>query len=327
MEEHYKKIQSRLRSFQKKDENMAIRQILITAIPFILLFIGCFFVYDYNKWLCLFFAPIIASYMSRLFMFMHDCGHRTFFKNNKANEYLGNILGFFLLVPFGMWKYIHIIHHASAGNLDKRDKNPDLWTMTVKEYIESKWHEKLFYKIYRSHFMWLFIIPNFIFFILFRIPHKKLNKIAKKTVLIHDLLYVLIILLVTLFIPLSKLLFIYMPPLLLAFSLGGWIFYIQHQYEETYWASDKEWSFEEASLKGSSFWKMPKLLQWITANIGFHHVHHLNMNIPNYNLEEAHNAIVDLIDINPIPIEKTFTHLKFKLWDEEKKKLIRYKDI
>ena len=161
---------------------MAIRQILITAIPFILLFIGCFFVYDYNKWLCLFFAPIIASYMSRLFMFMHDCGHRTFFKNNKANEYLGNIIGFFLLVPFGMWKYIHIIHHASAGNLDKRDKNPDLWTMTVKEYIESKWYEKLFYKIYRSHFMWLFIIPNFIFFILFRIPHKKLNKIAIKLI-------------------------------------------------------------------------------------------------------------------------------------------------
>jgi omega-6 fatty acid desaturase (delta-12 desaturase) len=320
-------IAKRIKEYQKPNDKKAIIQTLVCLIPAFIFIVISFYTYKNNYWMNVLLTPLISIFMIKSFMILHDCGHKSFSSYKTFNEVLGYIIGFVFLVPYPMWKYIHTTHHVTSGNMSKRHLNPDIWTLTVKEFKELNWYTRSFYKTYRSAFNWIFLAPSINFFILYRIPFGKFNKVAKQSIMIHNVLYIACYFIITYFMPFTDFLKIYLPPAILTYSVGLWLFYIQHQFEETYWEDETAWDFEDASLRGSSYLKLPKIGHWITSNIGYHHIHHLRMNIPNYHLEKAHEAVSSFLDIKPITAKEIIKSFYLTLWDDEKKKLVSFKEI
>lgn len=312
--------------FEKNNRQTSIKQLLNTLGPLFLLWAAAYFSLSVSYWLTLLFAVPAAGFVIRTFIIFHDCCHGSFFRSRKANDILGTITGVLTLVPYRQWKHSHAIHHAGSSNLDKRGIG-DIWIMTVDEYIAAKPLKRLYYRIYRNPAVMFGAGPIAVFLIQYRFNAKGARRKERVNTYLTNIsiaaLYGAMIWLVGW----QAFLLVQLPIVFVSGFLGIWLFYVQHQFEDTFFEHEEEWSYVMAAVEGSSYYKLPKLLQWITGNIGFHHVHHLSPKVPNYNLELAHNATPPLQKATTITIGTSLKALHFRLWDEENKGFVSFREI
>ncbi len=265
-------------------------------------------------------------FLVRLFIIQHDCGHGAFFNSMTANDWLGRFLSLFTVTPYEFWKRAHAIHHASCSNLERRGTG-DISTLTVKEYQALSLPARIKYRLYRNPVV-LFIIGVPIHFAIFqRLPFGQPLPFGKiwKSILGLDVALIVVLGAAMYFLGVSAFLMVYLPALVVAAIVGGWMFFIQHQYEDTYWEHQEEWNFHLAGLLGSSYYVLPRVLQWLTGNIGLHHIHHLNSAIPNYRLQECLNSSPELQSIpKKIRFLESLKCIRLALWDEDSKRLVSF---
>ena len=298
----------------------SVWQVANTVIPFIVLWYLAYRSLEVGYWLTLLLVVPAAGFMARMFIIFHDCCHASFFKSMEANNKLGMILGVLVWTPFYEWRHSHAIHHSSAGDLDRRGIG-DVYTMTVEEYLAAPWYKKFGYRILRSP-MLLFTISSFLVFAVFhRFWGPEAGKREKNSVIWTNLALAAIIGGLMYLVGWKEFLLVEIPILLITSSTGVWLFYVQHNFEPSYWERHPNWEFFRAGMDGSSFYKLPKVLQWFTGNIGFHHIHHLSPKIPNYKLEQCHVENPEF-HIEPLTFRKSLKSLYFRLWDEKERMLV-----
>lgn len=312
--------------YEKSSSRTSIRQLFNTLIPLVLFWCAAYYSLSVSYWLTLAFGIVTSGFVIRTFIIFHDCCHQSFFKSRKANDILGIITGVLTLVPYQQWKNAHAIHHATSSNLDKRGVG-DLWIMTVDEYAEASLWRRLAYRAYRHPLVMFGLGPIAVFVIQYRFNRKGARRKERLNTYLMNALIVGVYAVLTWAIGWKVMLLVQGPIFYLAGMLGIWLFYVQHQYEESYFEHDDEWSYVKAAVEGSSYYKLPRLLQWMTGNIGFHHVHHLSPKVPNYRLEEAHNATPPLHKATTITIRQSLESLKFRLWDESGKKFVTFRAV
>ncbi|HET9949258.1 MAG TPA: fatty acid desaturase [Longimicrobiales bacterium] len=310
------------------DTRRSVQQLLGTAIPFALLWYASYRALEVGWWLTLLLAVPTAGFMVRLFMIQHDCGHGSFFSSRAARDWLGRCIGVLLLTPYDYWKRTHAYHHAHSGDLDFRGFG-DIDTFTVREYLSWPWWRRLRYRLYRHPLVLFGLAPFYQFVIKHRYPWDIPRdwKQAWRSVWWTNAAIAGVLLLAWATIGLGPFLLVQGPVMLVATTIGLWLFYVQHQYEDTYWHRHEHWDYYEASLYGSSYLVLPKPLQWITANIGVHHVHHMSARIPNYKLQQVHDENPEFHVVRKIRIRDTLELLTLALWDEESRRLIRFQDL
>lgn len=316
-----------VKKYQKSDKWHGTRQILNSLLPFILICFLMYFSYSISYWITLALSIINAGFITRIFIIQHDCGHNSFFKSKRANDIVGSIFGVITLTPYHLWRRNHALHHASSGNLDSRGIG-DVYTMTADEYHNQNGWDKFKYRFYRNPLTLFVIGPVAIFFISHRLPlnTKPTDKKERQSVYWTNLAIAILIISLGLLIGFNALVIIYTPMYLIGFSFGVYLFYVQHQFENTYWRRKQNWDYFQAAMQGASYFKLPKLIQWFSGNIGFHHIHHLSPKIPNYLLEKAHNENPILQGSNTITIFDSLKSITLKLWDEKQGKLISFKE-
>jgi omega-6 fatty acid desaturase (delta-12 desaturase) len=303
----------------------SIWQVLNSVIPFIGLWYVMYRSLEIGYWLTLLLAVPTAGFMVRVFIIFHDCTHCSFFKSIKANDRLGLMLGVLVLTPYYAWKHEHAIHHATAGDLDRRGVG-DVLTLTVAEYLALPWWKKIGYRVMRNPLV-LFTVGSFIVFVFtHRFVGTRAGKRERSSVVWTNIALLAVIGWIILQIGWQALLLVEVPVLLLATSAGVWLFYVQHNFDGTYWERHDKWEFFKAGIDGSSFYKLPAILNWFTGNIGFHHIHHLSPKIPNYKLPKCHKEN-PIFQVRPLTIGKSLKSLFFRLWDEEQKMLVGFEAL
>jgi omega-6 fatty acid desaturase (delta-12 desaturase) len=312
--------------FEQSNTKSSVRQLLNTFPPFFLLWIAAYMSLSVSYWLTLLFAILASGFVIRIFIVFHDCCHQSFFKSRKANEILGTIAGVITLVPYHQWKHSHAMHHATSSNLDKRGIG-DMWLYTVEEYVAASPWKRLAYRLYRSPFVMFGIGPIATFLVQYRFNVKGAKRSERINTWVTNLSILALYGLLSWVLGWQNFLIIQVPIFWVSGALGIWLFYVQHQFEDSYFENEEEWSYVKAAVDGSSYYKLPKLLQWITGNIGFHHVHHLSPRVPNYHLEEAHNAVPPLQQATTITLATSLKALRFRLWDEDNKAFVSFKQI
>ncbi|MBV7338475.1 fatty acid desaturase [Chloroflexi bacterium TSY] len=303
-------------------------QLCNSFLPFVLLWYLMVQSLEISYVLTLLLAFPTAGLLMRLFIIQHDCGHGSFFKSRRANDWVGVLCGFFTFTPYYYWRKGHAIHHANAGNLEHRGIG-DIYTMTVNEYLEhSKWG-RLKYRIYRNPVFLFVIAPILLFIILYRFPGSR-NKALRRvesSIWWTNLGIAVLTSIVIWFVGWKAFLLVQLPVVAIASSAGAFLFYVQHQFEETYWSDPESWDYTLAALQGSSYYRLPKVLQWFTGNIGFHHIHHLSPRIPNYRLEQCHNENALFRDTVILTPRSSGKSVLLTLWDEDDKKLIGFRQL
>lgn len=312
--------------FEKSNTKSSIRQLINTVLPFLLLWFLAYQSLSISIWLTIGLAIIAAGFVIRIFIIFHDCTHYSFFKNNKANRIVGTLTGIITLFAYEKWKREHAIHHATSSNLDKRGTG-DVWVMTVDEYVEASFWGRLGYRIYRHPFVMFGLGPIYLFLISNRLNRKGAK--LKERLNTHLITFSILAIYGTLIwsIGWQAFLIIQLPILFIAGSLGIWLFYVQHQFEDSYFEDETEWDFVKAAVDGSSYYKLPKVLQWVTGNIGYHHVHHLSPRVPNYNLEEAHESTPPLHKATTITLASSLKSIRFRLYDSKEKTFVTFKEV
>jgi omega-6 fatty acid desaturase (delta-12 desaturase) len=314
--------------YAKPDARRALFQLLSTGLPFILVMAAMFIALNYGILFAVLLFPAAAVLLVRLFMFQHDCGHGSFFQARWANDLLGWVLGVLTFTAYTSWQHSHAIHHAGSGNLDRRGIG-DMTTLTVPEYRALPAWRQCTYRLYRHPLVMFGLGPVWMFVIRNRIPagHPRRDWRKWLSVLGTDaILAVIFGLLVLAFGPATVLL-AWAPVIVLAATIGVWLFYIQHQFEDTYWEPDENWDFRAAALEGASFYDLPLALHWMTGNIGFHHIHHLASRIPNYRLRECHEANPPLQSVPRLTLWASFRCARLALWDVERGRLISFRAL
>jgi len=305
-------------SYTKPDMRKSIWQIINTLIPFFALFYIAMRSVDVSLWLTLPIAILTAGFMVRAFIIFHDCGHGSFFKSQRANDLLGIITGIIAFTPYYCWKHEHAIHHATSGDLDRRGVG-DVYTMTVQEYLAAPWWKKIGYRVMRNPFALLLIGPLLMFVIAERLPPAK-GKREIASVWWTNLALAVIVTLMILTFGWRNYLIVQLLVLFFGTTAGVWLFYVQHNYEGVYWERHPQWNYFKASMQGSSFYKLPAILQWFSGNIGFHHIHHLGSMIPNYNLPRAYTEN-PIFHVKPMTILSSLKCLKWRVYDEANHRL------
>src|SRR6266478_1984756 len=306
----------------------SIVEILITVVPFLALWTSMWAVLDIGYWLSLLLALPAAGFLVRLFMIQHDCGHGAFFRHRVANDWIGRVIGVLTLTPYDFWRRTHAIHHATSGNLERRGIG-DVDTLTVGEYLaRSKWG-RLCYRAYRHPVIKFGLSPAYLFIVQHRLPVGLMSSgwrpwlsTSGTNVAIAALVATMIWL-----VGIGPFLLVHLPIMLLAASAGVWLFYIQHQFENTVWAHDEAWNLQEVALYGSSHYALPSLLRWFTANIGIHHIHHLCSRIPYYRLPLVLRDYPALDGIGRLTLLQSFRCVRLVLWDEGQKRLVSFREM
>jgi omega-6 fatty acid desaturase (delta-12 desaturase) len=283
-------------------------------------------VYGLPVWTTLLLALPAAAFLVRIFILFHDCCHGAFFPSRRANQFLGYIAGILTFTPFADWQRTHIIHHAASGNLDRRGTG-DIWTLTVDEYRASSRIKRLAYRLFRNPLLLFTVIPFVLFVILQRFSSQGAKKRERSSVVYTNFAIVAIMVAMSQSIGFGSYLLIQMPVIIMAASVGMWLFYVQHQYEDAYWERQQHWDLTSSGLEGSSYYKLPKVLQWLVGNIGLHHIHHVRANIPNYNLQRCHDEVQLLQTVKPLTLRASLKSLWLNLWDEQKQKLVSFRSI
>lgn len=312
--------------FEKNDLKTSIRQILNTLGPLFLLWYGAYLSLSVSYWLTLALAITAAAFLVRTFIIFHDCTHQSFFKNRLANDILGTITGVLTLFPYEQWKNEHAIHHATSSNLDKRGVG-DIWILTVEEYKAASFLRKIGYRIYRNPTFMFTFGPMYLLLVAYRFNRKEARRKERISNYVTNVLIVALYALLIWLVGWKAFVLVQAPILFVSGILGIWLFYVQHTFEDSYFENEDEWSYVKAAVEGSSYYKLPKLLQWLSGNIGFHHVHHLSPKVPNYNLEKAHKATPPLHQATTITLGTSLKSLNFRLWDEENKTFVSFKQV
>jgi acyl-lipid omega-6 desaturase (Delta-12 desaturase) len=312
--------------YQEPSTWRALWQITNTLGPSALLWYLMYRTLAVSWWITLPLAMLAGMFLVRAFIIFHDCGHGSFFKSRQANGIMGFITGVLTFTPFYHWRWEHALHHASAGHLDKRGTG-DVWTMTVQEYLESSRWKRFAYRLARNPVVLFLIAPLFLFVLRQRFPSPKANARERQSVHWMNLSILAMAVALSWIFGIKAYLLIQLTILAVAGSAGVWLFYVQHQFEDVYWERGENWDFTAAGLQGSSYYKLPRILQWFSGNIGFHHIHHLSSRIPNYNLERCHYSHPLFRDVKPITLLSSLRSLSLRLWDEEMKKLVGYRHI
>ncbi|MBI9051775.1 MAG: fatty acid desaturase [Anaerolineaceae bacterium] len=313
-----------LRQFEHSQIKKALWQLLNTLIPYFFLWWVMLRLYQINPWLVIPVAFIAAGFLARIFIFFHDCGHQSFFNSQKANQIVGFFLGLLTLTPSEHWWKSHAIHHSTMGNLDKRGIG-DVETITLNEYRRRTSFGKLQYRLYRHPIVMFLLGPFFVFFLRQRVPIPWLNKKAGFSVILVDLLIVLALIISHNTIGILPFIMIQSVTLYITGIAGIWLFYVQHQFPEVYWARNNQWDYVAAAYKGASYYHLPKVLQWFTGNIGFHHIHHLRPRIPNYLLDKCYQStLLFQNNIQKLDLRSSLRCMKLALYDEEKHRLVGF---
>lgn len=315
-----------IRVFEKPSLRKATFQIIDTLLPLIALW-GLMIYSVLSEWsylVTLAFMVPASLLLVRIFIFFHDCTHGSYFKSQKANTFWGFLFGILTFTPYDDWRQSHGIHHNTSGDLDLRGVG-DVWTMTVEEYQKSGRWKRFFYRLYRNPFILFLVIPPLLFVILHRIPHKGAKGREVMSTMITNLGLLILLSSMVLAFGWKALLLVHLPMFYLASIVGVWLFYIQHQFDPGYWERHSEWDHLDASLQGSSHYKLPKILQWFSGNIGLHHIHHVRPRIPNYNLQACYDQTPELQLPNPLTFGASFKSLHKHLWDEVNKRLLSFR--
>ena len=320
-------IQSVLK-YAQPDYQKAFWQISNTFVPYIGLWALMIFsvLHGFPYWITLLLSVAASGFLVRIFILFHDCCHVAFFPSRRANRILGYIAGIMTFTPFEDWQRTHVIHHSASGDLDRRGVG-DIWTLTVDEYLSSSRLKRFAYRFFRNPLLLFGIIPMVLFLILQRFPSSGAKKRERHSVIFTNVAIAAIITAMGLTLGFQNYLLIQLPIIMMAASAGMWLFYVQHQYEDAYWTRHESWDLTRAGLEGSSYYKLPKVLQWIVGNIGLHHIHHVKANIPNYNLQRCYNEVLVLQIATPLTLRKSLKSLWLNLWDEQKQKLVSFRSI
>jgi len=301
-------------------------QVINSVIPYLLLWAVMIWSLNISYWLTLLLSVIAAGFLIRIFIIFHDCGHGSFFKSPLLNRIVGIIAGLMAFTPYHKWHHDHKEHHATVGNLDKRGTG-DVKTLTVEEFLKlSKW-QRFMYHFYRHPIFLFGIAPFLVFVFQNRLPKAYMNRKEHLYLHLTNLTLIVAIGLCMWAIGWETYLLIQLPILYIASVHGVWLFYVQHQYEDVVWTRGNEWNYKNIALQGSSFLKLPLLLQWFTGNIGFHHIHHLSPRIPNYKLPVCYKENEIFQDIQPITFFTSLRSLKLRLWDEKRRKIVGFKAL
>lgn len=325
-----KKKQRQLRKdvapFAQSTTTSSVFQLMNTILPLFLFWYLAYVSLSISVWLMIPFVILASGFVIRTFIIFHDCTHYSFFTSNKANRIVGTITGIITLFAYEKWKRNHAIHHATSSNLDKRGTG-DVWVMTVEEYVEaSKW-KRLAYRLYRNPIVMFGFGPIYLFLISNRFNRKGARWKERLNTYVINMLIVIIYGLLIYAIGWQAFLLIQLPILMISGSLGIWLFYVQHQFEDSYFEDESEWDFVKAAVDGSSYYKLPKILQWLTGNIGYHHVHHLAPRVPNYKLEEAHESTPPLQKATTITLVSSLQSIRFRLYDAKTRSFVNFKEI
>lgn len=302
-------------------------ELAITLVPFMALVTLMLFAVQADNLYALMLTPLAGLFLLRLFIIQHDCGHGAFFANRSGNDWLGRALGVLTFTPYDCWRRSHALHHATTGNLDNRGSG-DIDTLTVREFFARSRFQRFFYRFYRNPVVLLGLGPAYQFLLRHRLPVglfkdslrywvSAMGTNAGIALILFGLIYQF---------GFTTLMLVFLPVLLIAATLGVWLFYIQHQFENAHWDSAQNWAFHDAALMGSSHLALPAVLRWFSGNIGIHHIHHLSSRIPFYRLPEALRALPNLENLNRVSALQAFASLRLALWDEDQRRLITFRE-
>lgn len=309
--------------YQVPTVGRSIWQITNTLVPYAGLWVLMYFSLSISYWLTIPLAILASGFLVRIFIIFHDCGHGSYFKSRKVNDALGFVTGVLTFTPYFQWRWEHAVHHASSGDLDRRGMG-DVWTLTVQEYLESSRWKKFAYRLARNPIVLFGLAPFYLFLIHQRIPKSAASKRERRSVHWTNLAMLGMAIAMSAVFGWKAYLIIQISMMTFAGSVGIWLFYVQHQFEGVYWDRREDWDYTSAALQGSSFYKLPKVLQWFSGNIGFHHIHHLSPRIPNYNLEKCHKAEPLFQTVPAVTLFSSFKSFTFRLWDEQRRKLVGF---
>jgi omega-6 fatty acid desaturase (delta-12 desaturase) len=311
------------------DWKRSIFQLVTTGTAFVTLLVLMGAASRGHYWLTLLLSIPAAGMLVRLFIIQHDCGHGSFFRSRAANDGLGRALSVLTLTPYFSWKQGHAAHHASTGNLDRRGSG-DVDTMTVAEYQASGLLKRLGYRLYRNPFVMVLLGAPINFVVLQRLPTGSALRDRKRR---HSILLLDLALLAAFGVPCATfgvwtVLMTYLPVIVIASWAGNWLFYVQHQFEQTHWECGGDWDFHVAAIAGSSYFKLPPILQWFSGNVGLHHVHHLCSRIPNYRLQACLDAAPELHGVTKlITLRESLGCWRLALWDERRNVLVGFRHV
>ena len=317
----WKKIVNR---YEQPGLRLSLWQLINTLVPYGALWYLMYLSLGTSYWLTAALALLAAGFQVRVFIIFHDCGHGSFFKSKKANDIVGFITGMLCFTPYYHWRWEHALHHATSGDLDRRGTG-DVWTLTVQEYLEASRWKRFVYRLARNPFILFILAPVFLFLVKQRFPSKKAGRRERASVYWTNLALLAMAAGFSCLFGFKTYLLLQLAVLSVAGVAGVWLFYVQHQFEGVYWERRDQWDYFTAALDGSSFYKLPKILQWFSGNIGFHHIHHLSPRIPNYNLEKCHRAEPLFQTVKPVTLFPSLKALTFRLWDEQRRKLVGFR--
>lgn len=306
----------------------SVWQLSSTLILCISGWVAMYFSLSVSYWLTLLISIPTALFVVRLFIFQHDCGHRSFFKSKKTNDFIGAMLSVITFTPYHSWRREHAAHHATSGDLDRRGKSGEIWTLTVEEYYESSWTRRLCYRLYRNPFMLLGFGPFYHFVIHQRLAFvwAKSRKLERRSIHLTNLGLLAFCAAMSWLMGPVNFLLIQLPIISIAAMVGVWMFYVQHQFEEAFWEPSENWDYVQAALEGSSHYRLPKFLQWCTGNIGLHHIHHLDGRIPNYHLQACHDNNPEFQGVIEFSIMESLACLHVRLWSDELQKMVSFRE-
>ena len=312
-----------LAPYAQPSPRRALLDIASSVVPYIALSVAIYFALSVSYLLALVIAVPAAACLVRTFILFHDCAHGSFLPSKRANAWLGRGLGLLILAPFARWRHDHAVHHATSGDLERRGVG-DVRTLTVREYGELDWRGRMGYRLLRNPLIMFGIGPIVAMMIGPRIVARGARPRMRRSVLATDIALAAIVGGLCLLIGWRDYLLITVPPELVAGAVGIWLFYVQHQFEDAYWENAGEWEYADAALRGSSFLNLPPVLHFFTGNIGFHHLHHLNARIPNYNLRRAHRENPIFHDVPTLSLWDGLRAVRLKLWDEDGRRMVTF---
>ncbi len=327
--------------YQKPSLWRSLWQLTNTILPFGVILYLMYINLSSNLWLTLALVPLASGLQVRIFIFFHDCGHGAFFKSRMLNNMVGLICGLICLTPYEDWRHLHALHHATSGNLDRRAANQPqpvelktyieqgygLLVLTISEYQQLNRVAQFLYRVYRHPLFLLVLMPPVQFLLFHRFPAAGGGKRERRSVIITNLVFLTVSLIMSFVVGFGAYVTVSLLIIIPTTIIGVWLFYIQHQFEQTYWKPRTEWSYEESALVGSSYYKLPTVLQWFSGNIGFHHIHHLSPRIPNYYLPKCQASYPPFEQANIITLRSGFKSLRLSLWDEDQQKMISFKGL
>ena len=312
--------------YNKPHLRRSLWQIVNSLGPYIILWILMPMALEISFWLMLPLAILAAGFLTRIFIIFHDCGHGSFFRSRKLNRIVGSLFGILAFTPYDRWTDSHRIHHQTVGNLDKRGIG-DVWTLTAEEYLSLSKAKRFWYRLFRNPFFLIGIGGPLMFILTNRFTTRNNTRKQRLNIYFTNIVILALAVGISWIIGWQAYLLIQLSVMYIAALGGVFLFYLQHQYEDVNWTRSGNWDYKEMALHGSSFFKLPAILRWFSGSIGFHHVHHLGPTIPNYNLLKCHRENTLFQEVKPITLMESFRSLKLRFWDEERQKIISFREL